>query len=308
MEKANEYLHSIPQISKVEEAKKYAGRDVLLFSEKASFTFRSDNLVITNGLGLKCDKKIRDLIRVIKVENAIDIKYEKTNILTPLMFAESSSDIPWHLNTQGILLTRVSQKTIEWIKSEIKTNKYGKHEFDKFWLPFCKNIEEVKAGDVLCIFNRRVAGWDGSHERPVIELLGAGGHLPTIWDNQKEKFRELGVIENLQKEFTEELGGKIDKNDIVIFGGYQNDVTHELVVLCGIEIKEENLRSLQEYAIQNIDEDTEGIYLGTFLETIDYYRKNPTPFAGGEKAAPYNFPNRKELMKRVIKQIDELTP
>ena len=80
------------------------------------------------------------------------------------------------------------------------------------------------------------------------------------------------------------------------------------MVLCGIEIKEENLRSLQEYAIQNIDEDTEGIYLGTFLETIDYYRKNPTPFAGGEKVAPYNFPNRKELMKRVIKQIDELTP
>lgn len=307
MEKANEYLHNIPQISKVKEAEKYAGGDVLLFSDKASFTFRSDNLVITDGLGPKWDKKIRDLIRVIKIENAIDIKYKKTNILTPLMFAESSSDIPWHLNTQSILFTRVSQKTIEWIKSEIKLNKYGKHEFDKFWLPFCKNIEEVKAGDVLCIFNRRVAGWDGSHERPVIELLGAGGHLPTIWDPQKECFRELEFTENLQKEFTEELGGKIDKKDIVIFGGYQNDVTHELVVLCGIEIKEEKLRSLQEYAIQNIDEDTEGIYLGTFPETIDYYRKNPAPFAGGEKAALYNFPNREELMRRVIKQIDELT-
>ena len=221
MEKANEYLHNIPQISRVEEAEKYVGRDVLLFSDNASFTFRSDNLVETNGLGEKWDKKIRDLIRVIKIENAIDIKYEKTNILTPLMFAESSSDIPWHLNTQGILFTKVSQKTIEWIKSEIKANRYGKHEFDKFWLPFCKNIDEVKEGDVLCIFNRRVAGWDGSHERPVIELLGAGGHLPTIWDSEKECFRELEFKENFQKEFTEELGGKIDKKDIVIFGGYQ---------------------------------------------------------------------------------------
>ena len=36
------------------------------------------------------------------------------------------------------------------------------------------------------------------------------------------------------------------------------------VVLCGIEIKDDELKSLQEYAIQNIDEDTEGIYLGTF--------------------------------------------
>ena len=73
------------------------------------------------------------------------------------------------------------------------------------------------------------------------------------------------------------------------------------MVLCGIEIKEAELMSLQKYAIQNIDEDTEGIYLGTFPETIEYYRKNPAPFAGGEKAAPYNFPNRKELMERAIK-------
>ena len=298
---ANEYLHSIPQILKMEDAERYLGRDVLLFSDKASFKYRRDDLVETNGLGQKWDKKIRDLIRIIKIENALDIKYKKTNVLTPLMFAESSKDIPWHLNTQGILFTKVSSKTINWIKSEIQGNRYGKHEFDKFWLPFCKDIEKVKDGDVLCVFNRRVAGWDGSHERPVIELLGAGGHLPTIWDPNKECFRELEFKENFQKEFTEELGGKIDKKDIVIFGGYQNDATHELVVLCGIEIKDDELKSLQEYAIQNIDEDTEGIYLGTFPETIDYYRKNPTPFAGGKKAAPYNFPNRKELMERAIK-------
>lgn len=136
---------------------------------------------------------------------------------------------------------------------------------------------------MLCIFNRRVAGWDGSHERPVIELLGAGGHLPTIWDSENECFRELEFKENFHKKITEELGGKVDKKDIVIFGDYQNDATHELVILCGIEIKEEELKSLQEYVIQNIDEDTEGIYLGTFPKTIEYYRKNPAPFAGEEK-------------------------
>lgn len=301
METANAYLHHIPKISRVEEAVQYKEQDVLLFSNTASFVYCKDNLIETTGLGANWDKKRRDLIRVIKIKDALNIKYDKTNILTPLVFAESSSDIPWHLNTQGILFTKVSQKTIEWIKSEIEADRYGKHEYDKFWLPFCKDIDTVKEGNVLCVFNRRVAGWDGSHDRPVIELLGAGGHLPTVWDSETQCFRELELKENFQKEFTEELGGKVDQEDIVIFGGYQNDMTHELVVLCGIEIKDEELKSLQEYAIQNIDEDTEGIYLGTFPETIAYYQENPAPFAGGKKAAPYNFPNRKELMERAMK-------
>lgn len=301
MNNADKYLHSIPQISEENEAEKYRGKDVLLFSDKASFVYREDNLIETCGLGRKWDKKIRDLIRVIKIENPLDIKYEQTNILTPLMFAESSENIPWHLNTQGILFTKVRKKTIEWIKEEIEADRYGKHKYDKFWLPFSRAIDDIKEGDIVGIFNRRVAGWDGTHERPVIELLGAGGHLPTVWDSEKECFRELEFKENFQKEFNEELGGNIDKRDIVIFGGYQNDATHELVVLCGIEIENSQVKSLQEYAIKNIDEDTEGIYLGTFPEIIAYYRKNPVPFAGGEKAAPYNFPNRKELMDRVLK-------
>ena len=273
--------------------------NVFLFNKNASFEYLDDDIVLTNGLGEKWDKKTRDLIRIIKIKDPLNIKYEKTNILTPLMFAESSTDIPWHFNTQGMLFTRVSKNTLKWIKSEIKKDRYGKHEFDKFWLPFCKDIEQVKPGEVLCVFNRRISGWDGSYDRPVIELLGAGGHVPTMWNRKDKCFYELDIKKNFQKEFSEELGGKIDKDGIVIFGGYQNDATHELVALCGIELKDSQLKSLQDYAIQNIDDNTQGIYLGTFDETMDYYRKNPTPFAGGDKAAPYNFPNRLELMKKV---------
>lgn len=298
---ANHYLHTIPQIDRLEEASYYGEQDVLFFSSKASFVYREDDLIQTSGLGEKWDKKLRDLIRVIKIIDAYNIVYEKTNILTPLMFAEISEYIPWHLNTQSILFTKVSEKTLEWIKQENKKDIYGQHEFDKFWLPFCKDIDDIKAGDILCIFNRRVGGWDGSHERPVIELLGAGGHVPTIWNTENESFRELGIKENFQKEFKEELGGKIEKEDIVVFGGYQNDATHELVVLCGIEIDDKVLKTMQEFAIQNFDEDTKGIYLGTFKDTIQYYRKNPNPFAGGAKAAPYNFPNQNDLMKKIIK-------
>lgn len=304
MSKPNDYLHLIPQIARPEEAEVYGNQDVFLYSEKATFEYREDDLIRTNGLGDRWDKKVRDLIRVIKIEDALSIKYKKTNILTPLMFAESSKDIPWHLNTQGILFVKVSKESLLWIKDELRKNRYGKHEWDKFWLPFCKDINEIKEGETLCIFNRRVAGWDGSHERPVIELLGAGGHLPTVWDEKRNCFKELDFRENFQKEFREELGGKIDKKSITIFGGYQNDLTHELVVLCGIEIDHRDLKPMQEYAIQNIDEDTEGIYLGTFKDTINYYRKNPLPFAGGKEAAPYNFPNCDELMERVFTYYD----
>lgn len=299
--KADQYLHALPQIFHLDEASKYGDQDVLLFTPDASFVYCEDNLIQTTGLGVKWDKKRRDLIRVIRILDAYNIIYEKTNILTPLMFAEISEYIPWHLNTQSILFTKVSKETLEWIKQENKKDIYGQHEFDRFWLPFCKDIDDVRAGDILCVFNRRVGGWDGSHERPVIELLGAGGHVPTIWNVDDENFKELEIKENFQKEFREELGGIIEEKDIVVFGGYQNDATHELVVLCGIEIDDGGLRTMQEYAIQNIDEDTKGIYLGTFKDTIQYYRQNPDPFAGGAKAAPYNFPNQNELMKKIIK-------
>lgn len=300
MKSANDYLHAIPRISGLRDAQKYLGEDVFLLPKTVNYEYQKNDLIRTCGLSKKWDKKERDLIRVIKVEDALTIKYRKSNVLTPLAYAESLTDIPWHLNTQAILFSRISQKSIEWIKEELLKNRYGKHEFDQFWLPFCGDIKNLNPGNIICIFNRRVAGWDGSHDRPVIELLGAGGHLPTIWDERNECFRELKIRENIQKEFSEELGGEISENNIIVFGGYKNDVTHELVVLCGAEVKEEKLRSLQEYAILNIDEDTKGIYLGTFAETMNYYRDNPIPFAGGKKAFFCNFPNQEDLMKRVM--------
>lgn len=305
MSEANDYLHSIPLVGSIEEAKDYDDNNVLLFYDDVKFYFREeDSLIQTYGLGEKWDYKIRDLIRVIKIIDPLNIKYEKTNILTPLIYTDICEDIPYHLNTQGILFSKVTKSTIDWIKKEDSKNRYGLHSFDKFWLPFSKDLQKIREGDVICIFNRRVAGWDGSQDRPVIELLGAGGHLPTVWDNETKSFRELEIIENFQKEFNEELGGKVSRKNIVIFGGYENKVTHELVVLCGVEIDESSLRSLQEYAIQNIDEDTKGIYLGTFNETINFYRKNPAPFAGGAKAAPTNFPNNRKLMERVSKYLE----
>ncbi len=305
MNAANTYLHNLSRVTKLESSKN-TDQDVFFFCDGCDFYFREDNLIQIQGLGDKFDKKAKDLIRVIEIVNPLQIKYKKTNILTPLIYAESLSFVPWHLNTQGILFVKATLDILQWIKNENQKNIYGKHPFDQLWLPFCKNIEKVYAGDVLCIFNRRVAGWDGSHERPVIELLGVGGHVPTVWDKKRACFRELTIKENFQKEFREELGNDIQQQNIIVFGGYQNDLTHELVVLCGIEVRGEELMSMQKYAYQNIDDNTAGIYLGTFQETIEYYRKNPEPFAGGSKAAPYNFPNRVELMEKLLNTINEI--
>lgn len=297
---ANMYLHQIPRVTCIGDAAKYSG-DVLYYPKDAEFEY-VDNLIQTHGLGTH-DKKRLDLIRVVCIEDALNLNFKKTNILTPLIFAENCCYIPWHITTQCILLTTITLPVINWVKEDRYSNRYQKHEFDRFWLPFSKSIHEIRPGEKICIFNRRVAGWDGSHKRPVIELLGAGGHLPTLWDDTLNCFRELSFKENIRKEFSEELGEKI-RTSISVFGGYVNEVTHELVVLCGAEVQSESLVSIQEYAIKNIDFDTEGIYLGTFKETIEFYRNNPSPFAGGVNAAPYNFPNREELMKRVLQHFN----
>ena len=84
-----------------------------------------------------------------------------------------------------------------------------------------------------------------------------------------------------------------------MFGGYNNNVTHELVILAGIEISAELLPDIQSFAQNNIEQDTMGLYLGTFSEVMNYYRANPEYFDGGKKAAPTNFPFCKELMNIV---------
>lgn len=298
MREGQSYLAGLPRIYEYAERQSHDS-DVFLLPRDVEYNYNTDDLIETYGLDKKIEGKPHDLVRIIEVKDALAIQYNATNVLTPLLYAEYLPDILWHLNTQGILFTKVSAKTIEWIKHTDATVRYGKHAFDKFWLPCCGSVDSIQEGDVLCIFNRRVSGWDGSLERPVVELLGAGGHLPTIWDIEHKTFRMLTFEENLAKEAQEELGFFVDDKNITIFGGYCNSVTHELVVLAGIMLDEKYLPEIQAYAIDNAEEDTQGIYMGRFEEVIQYYQKRPEPFAGGAKAAPTNFPNNKELMDRV---------
>lgn len=298
MREAQLCLERLPRIYEYVEHGNHSS-DVFLLPRNIGYNYNTDNLIEIYGLDRKLDGRPHDLVRIIEVKNALDIQYNATNVLTPLLYAEYLPDILWHLNTQGILFTKVSAKTVAWIKHTDATAKYGTHGFDKFWLPCCGSVDSIHEGDILCVFNRRVSGWDGSLERPVVELLGAGGHLPTIWDMGHSAFRMLTFEENLAKEAQEELGFSVDNKNVTIFGGYRNTMTHELVVLAGIMLDESYLPMIQAYAINNTDEDTQGIYMGRFEDVIRYYKENPEPFAGGAKAAETNFPNNKELMDRV---------
>lgn len=300
IEEATQYLKGLKRVKSVEEGMQYS-EDVLLLPDNIDVVVDDNCNIRTIGFDKSKDIKAKDLLRVIEVKDAKSMQYRETNVLAPSVYVHSLQEKPWHITTQGFLVTRISEKTKEFIMEEKQRlkNYYGKHELDCFWLPCSKLLSDVKNEELVCIFNRRISGWDGSIDRPVVELLGAGGHLQTIWDDKNKCFRCRSFESNLMKEFDEEIGLEIKDEDIRCIGGFVNDKTQELVIFSCIFIDETDIPGIQKYALNNLAEDTDGIYLGTFLETMHYYRKNPEYFAGGVKAAKTNFPNNDYIIGKI---------
>lgn len=299
---ATDYLRSLKRVSSVEEGNLYE-EDVLLLPEYIDITVEENSNVRTIGFDRSKDIKAKDLLRIIQVQDAERMEYTELNILSPSVYVHSLQEKPWHITTQGFLITRINADIRKYIKVELERSRehYCKHAMDYLWLPCSKPIEQTTDDDLVCIFNRRISGWDGSLDRPVIELLGAGGHLQSLWDEKERKFKNRTFSDNLMKEFDEEIGLEISDNDIWCIGGFKNEKTQELVIFSCIYIDCMNIPEIQKYALDNLDEDTDGIYLGTFKETIKYYRENPSFFAGGEKAAKTNFPNNDFIVEGICK-------
>lgn len=302
---ATEYLNRLERVNSVEEAV-MTNEDVLFLPERCSIKVLEDSNVIVEGLGSTRDYKAKDLLRVIRVIDALKMDYEECKILVPSIYAHSLHVKPWHITTQGFLTTRFTPELGQYIVEEEQhlTNYYGKHKADCLWLPYSKKIEEMNEGDVVCIFNRRVSGWDGSIERPVIELLGAGGHLQSVWDKKQQKFITRSLVDNLSKEFDEEIGISLTEKEIQSIGGFINSKTYELVILSNIYISPEKVPEIQRYALGNYEEDTDGIYMGSFEEVMSAYKTDATFFAGGTATAQTNFPNNSKIMERFMKVLD----
>lgn len=303
MLEAKAYLESLKRVSSVEEGLTY-DQDVLYLPKDVKLILKEDFNVQTEGLDEKSDKKVRDLLRIIKVKDPLNMEYEETNVLSPSVYVHSLDVKPWHITTQGFLVTHIHENTKDYVRDETAKMKdyYGRHAMDQFWLPCSKPLTETMPEDLVCIFNRRVSGWDGSFARPVIELLGAGGHLQALWDENKQTFVSRLFADNLIKEFDEEIGLAINDNDITFIGGFVNEKTQELVIFACIYIEESQIPKIQQYSLHNLEEDTDGIYLGTFTETMAYYKKTPAYFAGGVTAAMTNFPNNDAIMGRILER------
>lgn len=304
LKEATRYINGLRRVNTIYD-EEYT-EDVLYLPLECEIKVLEDSNVVIKGLGYMKDGKAKDLLRVVRVKDALNMKYEETKILVPSIFAHSLEEKPWHITTQGFLTTVFTSKIKEFIIEESKrlSEYYGKHAMDSLWLSCSKNLDEMKEGDVVCIFNRRVSGWDGSIDRPVIELLGAGGHLQSIWDVNGKKFVTRTLTNNIAKEFDEEIGLKVTDDDVHSIGGFINTSTYELVILSNIFINPEMIPQIQEYALGNWGEDTDGIYLGSFKETMEFYKKDATYFAGGNIAAKTNFPYNDRIMERFYEKLE----
>lgn len=294
---ATAYINSLPRIQSLVSQRQFDG-DVLLLPTEAGIEIDISSNAILSNFNQQKDPNAKDILRIIEVHNAADVQYTETAVLSPSMYVHSIDNKPWHITTQCILVTHLSKTSTAWVAQEGTRLRayYSKHEMDHFWLSCSKPLSNLSPAEPVFIMNRRVCGWDGSKERPVIELLGAGGHLQAIWNGKKFVSRDLK--DNLKKEFSEEVGLDIQDDAIQCIGGFVNNSTHELVVLFCTFINESQLPKMQQHALGNFEEDTDGLYLGTFSEVISQYQKDPRFFAGGKGAAATNFPNNAPLMEK----------
>jgi len=292
------YLDNIQRIQDISESVNNPNQ-VLLLPEEVEIDFSEKDMIITKGLG-KLDKKEKDLLTVIKNIDESEGKYEETNILSPRTYLESLVPIPKHLTVQGIIILKVDEDFKD-IVSKLKGKfDYAKHEADNLWIG--KPLTEIKQSDTIILMNRRVGGWDGSEERPVIELLGAGGHVGSVFNQTTQRFTIPNPVEIIKIECEEEIGLK--PSNLSQLGSFFNTVSSELVLLFGIEIESKELIEIQNKAWNNIAENTNGIYLGEIKSVMNNYLEDATYFAGGEKAKPTNFPSNDILMNNVYKELN----
>ena len=273
------------------------GKQVLLLPSDVDIVIDDNQQVETKGLGA-LDNKKKDLLTHIRIIEPLHLIYENTNVIMPRTYAESLTPIPEHMSVQCLIFANIDHDTANFINETNKNNPYGRVEYDRFVISRNKNIR-VNAGDILYIMNRRVGGWDGSIDHPVIELLGAGGHLATYYDSESVSFKPVDYLANLQREFREELKIDVNKGNLAIFGGFHNRKSNELVVLCGVFINGAEVKSIFENTRNNIKENLAGIYVGYFDEVISMYLEDANSFAGGHAALPTNFPSQEALMKKV---------
>lgn len=300
MNKASKEINGLDRIDvcQLSDAENFATYKLLL-PKNIQIEIDNTGQVVTRGLG-DLDLKRKDLLTYIKIVDPLNLIYKTTKVVMPRTYAESLNPIPEHISVQCLLFSKINEQDANFINDKIQNDEYGKTAYDKFFISN-KKQPKVAQGNLIYIMNRRVGGWDGNVDRPVIELLCAGGHLQTLFNEKSGKFENADLLDNLIREFQEELKIKLNKEQIAIFGGFHNKKSNELVVLCGAFVPSNNIEKIYNNSKNNFQENIDGIYVGNFEEVMSIYAKHAEFFAGGEKAKPSNFPSQELLMKKVFK-------
>lgn len=289
---ATSALNRMQRIS-LEEINNVFSKEVLLYVEGMPLFYKNGKIYTQYAENLK------DLLQVIKIKDAYFLQYDKTNVFTPRTYAEAQSNIPQHISVQCLFFHQLQEENRDSFSSLVSNTHYGKTDYDSMWIGNLETLSSLSSHSILYLMNRQVGGWDGSLERPVIELLCSGGHLPALWNSKTKRFETLSFEDLLSKEIQEELGLKIDTNRILRLGGFHNKKTNELVVLCALFVSYPELLKMISFSKENTQENIQGIYVGDFAEVMCLYQNHPEYFAGGKEASFSNFSSELRLMRKI---------
>lgn len=305
-ERATEYLQKLKRFESLPEQISSLETYVLLSPLNAYLSYKGNGLVrihASEDTQGNSGKELSELSNAVEIVDPLNVHYKETKILVLREHLKDLPVIPHILSAQAILLSQVTESGKERILELIDHTNYGKTFYDQIWIEENDPVKSLQPGKTVIIMNRRVGGWAGSPDLPAIELLGAGGHVPAIWNNDLQRFQQMNPLEALLKEFKEELDyvPPVDKIDRI--GGFHNLVSNELVILYCVFVPFDAITEIQNGARGNHREKLDGIYLGMLEETMELYLENPKPFAGGEEARNSNFPNHPILMERIYQRV-----
>jgi hypothetical protein len=292
-------LRALPRISELSEELLRSGAlsTSLLLPTDATLTYTDRDTVKSMGLGA-LDAAEKELVSIVRILDPLAVEFQDLRIVAPRTYVHSLPGGAPHVAAQAVVYFSWGNDAAKVLSDMNERYSYDIRSGDQLWQSR-QRIDDIQPGEVCLVMNRRVGGWDGSPERPVVELLAGGGHVKTIWDNHTAQFRMQSILETLRLELGEELGFAAQDNDLDIFGGFLNQVTNELVVLAALRVSPAQLVAMQHHAFGNIEENVDGIYIGPFDEVIRSYREDGSQFAGGNKARPTNFPSDHALMKAI---------
>ena len=297
IESATSYLNDIPRIT-LEDIDKYFDYDVLLGEKDGQYEYLDNDKI--RYVKDESTTNMKDLLRMVRIVDPFTCSYEETHVLMPRVYAQKVlTETPPHMNVQSIMFHVLDEQTLKFIKKEAREVKYDKTDYDRVWIGKNVSIDDLKVGDIIYLMNRRVGGWDGSVDRPVIELLTAGGHLPNVWNENKHCFETLDQKELIIREIEEELKVDLKDEKLTRIGGFHNQHSNALVVLYSTMLDPQEFMNAWNNSKNNIDENTDGMYAGEFNDVMVLYKENPEYFAGGEKAFKTNFPSKDEIMHKI---------